>query len=484
MKRLSLYFLIMFLLGSGSVFASARQESTAAATPIDNDFVLSITAPNVSSLSVERQVVGDSVVRSFVNLLGNVEYRVRTDEEINYYRDRAWNMSRSEVQNNLVSRRNERDLIIFRGDAAWRTQNNLRDMDQKIEVLEAELQRINAFPPVVNPEPAFSLCASNRSGVFPLPPVEGREEAFLVSQNANAFLELDFSEYHDRILLEIKLYAAYSSSYIYEDYVLFALEYISSAVDEIGWRLAEVISGTRASMLLVRTEPEDSIILVNNRFIGLGSGQYFSFSPVSVEVEISANNFVPARIPLDMNAGELTDLSLQLTPYSYSEYNIDVPDHPGSRVYWGNYFVGEAPLTLALPRYPYVYLNVESPSGEVGSVVIRNNELVSGRVEFSGTSTGGDINFRTWPLPEENRVERARRDFYIAYGAFWIVLPSALITRGIANSHIMIGDYSYEALRTGADVAWLSSLGYTLFQMFRYLIISGAEAEPNVRMEQ
>ena len=188
MKIFSLSVIFVFLLGSVSIYASARQESPVDIASINNDFVLSITAPDVSSLSVERHVVGDSVVRSFVSLLGNVEYRVRTDEEINYYRDRAWNISKSEVQNNLASRRNERDLIIYRGDAAWRTQNNLRDMDLRIEALEAELQRINAFPPIVNPEPVFTLCASNRSGVFPMPPAEGREDEFLASQNANAFL--------------------------------------------------------------------------------------------------------------------------------------------------------------------------------------------------------------------------------------------------------------------------------------------------------
>ena len=484
MKNFALPVVLFFLLSGADLFASARQESTSSGESINNEYVLSITYPNVSSLSVERQVVGDSVVRYLVTLLNNVEYRIRTEEEIIYYRDSAWNRSRNEIHNNLVNRRNERDLIIYRGDAAWRTQNNLRDMDQRIESLEAELLMVNSNPPIVNERPAFSLCASNRNGIFPAPPLEGREGAFLEMQNANAFLKLDFYEYHERIFLEVKLYATYSSSYIYQDSILFSLEDINSAVDELGWRLAEVISGTRASMLLVRAEPEESIIIVNNRFIGLGSGEYFSFSPGNIELVINANNHVPARIPLAMNAGELTDLSLRLTPYSYSEYHIDVPGHTGARVYWGNYFVGEAPLTLALPRYPYVYLNVESPSGEIGSAVIRNNELVSGRVEFNGTSTGGEINFRTWALPEQNRVERARRDFYIAYGAFWIVLPTALITRGIANSHIMIGDYSYESLRTGADVAWISSLGYTLFQMFRYLYISGTEAEPNVRMDQ
>ena len=474
-----IFMLLIFALCNIALYGRGRQESAEERTYINSEYVLVITRPIVSSLPPERQALGEAVLGRLVNAIEGVDYRIRGEEEIYFYRDLAWDMARNSIHQSLLTRRNERDLVVYRGDSEWRTRRNLDTLDLAIAELEANFAYNEANPPFVDPRPAFQLSGSNARGVFPEHPSEGTEMQFLSSHNADAFLYLNIFEYHERIFLEMKLYDLHTASYSYEDFILFSLEDINPALGEINRRLAEELSGTTASGVIVHAFPPESLLLVDNVLIGRGSAEMMTFSPGEVEISIMAENHVTSLFNIDLRPGEMTELQINLTPLSFSEFSLDVPGSPGSRVYWGNYFVGEAPLTLVLPRYPFSYINVENETGETASVVIRNNEIVSGNVSFSRSN--GSITFDTLELPQENRVELARRDFYRAYGIFWVVLPAALIVRGIANSHIVIGNNSYVPMRTGADVALVTGLGYTLFQMIRYLVISGTTAQPNTR---
>ena len=483
-SSLLLLIIIIAVFNSSILYGRGRQEIADERSYINSEYVLVITSPLISSLSPERQAIGEAVLSRIVNAIEGVDYRIRGDDEILFYREQAWDASRTMIYGNLVNRRNERDLIVYRGDSEWRTRRSLDNLDIVIAGLEADLAYNEENPPLVDPRPAFRLSGSNTWGVFPEPPSEGNERQFLSSHNADAFLHLNLFEYHERIFLEMKLYNLHMDSYYYEDFVLFSLEDINAAIGEINIRLAEELSGTPAAGIIVRASPPESLIIADNVLIGRGSAEMLTFSPGEIELSIRADNYVSSIFNMDLGSGEMTELQINLTPLSFSEFSLDVPGSPGSSVYWGNYYVGEAPLTLILPRYPFSYINVENEFGETASVVLRNNEIVSGNVNFLRSGGGGSITFDTLELPLENRVELARRDFYRAYGIFWVVLPAALIVRGIANSHIAIGNSSFTPMRTGADVALVTGLGYTLFQMFRYLIISGTTAQPNTRANQ
>ena len=499
MKGFSLIFLILFLI-SGSLYAAGGQESDVVGNPLNSEFTVVITAPDVSALPYERQIIENTVLRFLVDILEGINYRIREEDEITFYKEDAWRRSREGVVRSLLARRNERDLVIYRGDPEWRARNSLRTIDEAIERLEAELAVIEDNPPLIESSPVFRLSGTNLSGTYPLPPPLGDEITFLNRQRADAFITLDLSEFHERIFLNIKMYTLHTASYSYEDFVLFSTNDIYAAMNEIGGRLAGVISGTSPAMLIVNAMPPEAIVHIDNRFAGVGAAEQIAYSPGEVEVSIYAENHLPARFTMELMPGQITEMSFDLTPLGTSTFELDAPGSPGSRLYLGNLYIGETPISLDLPQYQFSYINVESPELETSSVIFRNNEIVSGRADFQRTNEGGNLSFSNLMLPEENRMENARQSFYRTYGAFWIVLPVSLLTAGIAGSYIQAHNYvlatnpgrsdyneiyrraeTARYIQLGANAVWITGLGLTLFQIYRYLSATGAEAEPNVR---
>jgi hypothetical protein len=147
--------------------------------------------------------------------------------------------------------------------------------------------------------------------------------------------------------------------------------------------------------------------------------------------------------------------------------------------------VGETPLTIELPKTESTYISVETPEGQVGSVMLRNSNLVSGSAQFSSLNDRAKADFLTaFPVSEnEKRVENARKKFYTSYGAFWFILPASLIAGGIAETHMAINQNTgtWSMLRTGANIAWGTALGVTLFQIFRYMYVSREDSTPIVK---
>jgi hypothetical protein len=287
--------------------------------------------------------------------------------------------------------------------------------------------------------------------------------------------------------------------------VLFSAGDITEAVDEISNRLIAVVSETLPSGIIVHAEPNDAMISINGAFIGHGTTELHTQFPCTVEIAVQAESYTPVLIPLELRAGELSELFINLTPISLAAFEAIVPASPGSRVYLGSLYIGETPLGFQLPREEFAYITVETPEGKTGSVIYRDNELVRGSAQFIRTDdVGGRALFDTWiPIsPEEERVERARRSFYRAYGVFWFVLPAALLTAGIAvnyvNAHNYVEVTSYYAAREtrrriydnamrghyismAAYGAMGISLGVTFYQIYRYLNASGGEVTPVAR---
>jgi len=336
-------------------------------------------------------------------------------------------------------------------------------------------------------------------------------------------------------------------------------------------------------MLLVETSPADATVLINGAFLSRGEADLHTRSPGEVQIEVRAENHVSALFPLDLNAGEIVELFIELTPLSLSPLTAEVPNTPGSLVYQGSFFIGETPLTLKLPRLSYSYLSVETPEGNMGTVLYRNNTIVRGSARFDrgrsaiydedndtdidmeadelvdheiaralsseedtlallplnmidmfdefdidtdildtdeihlaehDTDTGAVIgagipftfstdqtilfNTRRPIFPEDERVEKARRGFYLSYGILWFVLPASLLTAGIAQTHIdannlavASGIHDYETsqriydravmasnIKTAAQGVMYASIGFTVFQIIRYVYAASRDATP------
>ena len=508
MKRDGFFFVMgffAFMLFSAPALCASGHKDVPGKDPVNTEYVFCVTALDVSALPPGRQVMGNTVVRSFAGALLGLDYRLRGDDESAYYRDYAWTRARAEAAKSLAAKRSERDLLVYRGDASWKYRKNLRIVDEAIVKLEGDLADIDSLVPLVEGKPGFHLTEGNMNGNYPEAPRPGEEFRFLTREKADAFLTGALSEYHGRIYLTVKMYTLHSRSYSFEDSALFSAEDIDGAMDEISGRLAIAISDTLPSGILVHATPENAIVLIGSSYAG--RDEPGMRMPGEVEISARADNYVPVSVPLELIPGELSEVFINLTPLGFSAFETVVEGSPGSHVYLGAVYVGETPLTLQLPRTDFSYISVETPEGRIGSVVYRDNELVKGSAQFVRTdgADGGTAAFATkFPVsPEEKRVDKARRAFYTTYGIFWFILPASIITAGIAKSYIEANNYvvsyglypddpsrrndiyrratTWRNVRIGAYSAMGVSLGVTFFQIFRYLYISRGDATPIVK---
>jgi hypothetical protein len=501
MKRLArpwLFLCVYLIFFAHALFASGKKDAEERA-PVNAEFVFCVTAPDVSDMPLQTQITGDTIARSLAGMLSRLDFRLRGEEEAAYYRDHALAKSRAEAAVSLDAKRRERDLLLYRGDPSWKYRKSLEVVNNAIARLEEDLANLDASAFRVEEKPAFMLSEKNRDGAFPPPPPPGEEYRFCSDAKLDAFLALSLSEYYGRIYLEIKMYTLYTRSYSFEDSVLFSSDDIDEAANEIGSRLAAAASQTLPAGVLVRASPPGAMTLIDGVVAG---EELHTHLPGEAEISVWADNHIPALFQVDLMAGELAELFIDLTPLGMAAFETLVPASPGSRVYLGSLYVGEAPLTLRLPLNQFSYISVETPGGETGSLVYRDNALVRGDALFVRAGDGGQAAFNTAPpvSPDDKKVDKARRGFYGAYGAFWIILPVSLFVAGFAGNYISAHNYlvasgvtgdgyqnSYDSAMTasyisfGANAAWIASLGVTLFQVFRYLRVSGRDAEPIVK---
>ena len=503
MKSGRLFCLFFMFLGvAGVMFAFGNKQVEEEVEPINNEWTLCITAFDASAMSPAWQTAGDTVARSFASALQGLDFRFRDDKEAVYYRDYAWVKSRAEAADALVKKRNERDLLIFRGDPPWKYQKDLKTIEEAIVKLQEDLAEIEAKVPVVEEKPTFTLSQQNRNGVFPLPPGPGREYRFCTDEKVDAFLTGSLSEYYGRIFLDIKMYTRYTTSYSYKNNILFSAEDFSNAVDEIADHLAVAVSVAYPSAILVRSSPSDAMILIDGIYAGQGDVEVRTRSPGVADVAVYADNHLPVSIELELNSGELAELSIELSPLGSTILHADVPEKPGSKVFLGGLYIGETPLALELPRAEFSYVSVETPEGEIGSIILRDNNLVRGNAQFEMEGNSARADFLTaFPVSREEKiVENARNSFYKTYGAFWIALPVALLAGGIAGTYIASNDYVVSnnlygndpdkraSIRGSADTASLIqtasygligvSLWLTFYQIYKYLKNSGGDSTP------
>ena len=504
----------LFLAATTSVFALGRREEAVEPVPVNPEFVLLITELDVSGLPLARQLLGETVARNLAVSLNTINYRLRDEYEQIYYKFFAWENARAQAAQALRARRHERDQLIFRGEPGWRHRRNLRNVEEAIEAMERQVEEVEANPPVVEGRPAFRLSARNNDGVFPPPPGAGEEFRFAAANNIDAFLVGSVSEFHGRVHLQVSVYTLHTRSFSSHYSVLFSSAELISSVDEIANRLVTAVSGIQPAGILVHTSVPYATILVDGVFLGRGDMEMRTHFPGEVTLEVHAYNHSSAVFPITLYPGEISEVFIDLTPLSLSAFEVVVEDSPGSLVYSGGLFIGQTPLTVEVPRGRFAYITVETPDGEIGTMVYRDGALVRGNARFvigHADPAVGATAFMTpqMPIPPEaQRVERARRGFYWAYGVTWIVLPASLLVAGIANTRIdannnmVMGamppslgaptpeqmqrtfDRAVRAnnIRTAAFAVMGVSLGVTFFQIFRYIRAASGDATPLIRV--
>ena len=450
---------------------------------LNNEWLLCVTAFDQTLLPPARQLAGNVLTRDLVNYLKTVSYRLRISPEYAYYESYAWQQAVSTAAKAISSKQNERSQLLYRGDPDWRYRQNIKRIDTELVKLQETFVEKEAEKPLIHKEPSFGLSQANTTGTYPDPPKSGDERRFCQNQKVDAFLSGQIREFHNRYYIQLKLFALYTNSYIYEDEIIFSLEDAAGAVEEIAARLTAVLSGNKPASVAVTVEPPEAQILLNQNYAGRGTVAARDHPPGKITIAVAAEGFSPETIEEELAAGELMEVAVTLGPLYYTDVHIDVPNKAGASVYHGALYVGESPLTLRLPLDQLQYIAVENRDERAKAVFITPDM----------PSESFSISLKTKVPPfGERRVNKARSWYYWAWGGTWITGIAAWITNGIYTSQEAVLEKSTNAafydstqqmllISTGAIIAVGVAVGYEIFQMARYMYTATEGATPIVR---
>jgi len=456
-----------------------------------HEWSMMVTALDTSGLSLSRQIMGTIILRSLTQTLHGTDYRIRSFDEMEYYREIASSRAQNEIARSLATKQNERDLLFFRGDPEWRYARNLKNIENDLLKLEENFLAAQAVMPYITPLPPIKI-RNDANSDWPAAPDSGGEYKFCTDKKLDGFLTGSLTEYYGRIYLVLRLYTLYTRSYSWESAILFSSEELTNAVSEISGRLVAAVTGIEPAGLFVRAGPPEAMILIDDNWAGRGEVPLREHTPGEITITSYADRYVSASYPLEILPGEITELYFNLTPLSLVSFTVDAPDNPDSSVFLGSLYVGKTPLYMELPKDQISFISVETAEGETGTAVYRAN-AVRGSAEF----IPGDALFIKTGIPvspEEKRVSKARNNFYSAYGRLWIALPASLLTMGIVDNYINAYNYSptMEMYNAAKASSWIKIGAYvviglaateTVYRIVRYLMTSGANADPIARFK-
>lgn len=469
----ALFLAVCLTLQAASLFARGKTDDASDQTLHNSEWTLCVTEFDSSALPPSRAALGAVITRNLVTHLKTVSYRLRVSPEYAFYEGYIWNRAITDAAKKIAAKQDERAQLLYRGEPEWKYRQNLKRTDGEIKKLREELAKIEAEKPLISREPAFTLTQGSRDGAFAAAPKEGGEYRFCKSQNADAFLSGSIREYHGRCYVVLRLYTLYTRSFVYEDSVIFSVEDTDAAIDEIAGTLTAVLAGNKPAAIAVRTEPENALVLINKNFAGRGTVEAKEHPPGKVVVAVSAEDHRPQSFETELVPGELSEISVALSPVLHGDVHINAPGKSAVSVYQGALYVGEAPLTLRLPLNRLDYLTVQTRGGETGSAVFTTPDI-------PGESFNVSLKTKI-PFPAgTRRVNKARYWYYWAWGGTWITGITAWITYGIYSSQnsalpqsSSLEFYSETErmyyISTGATILVGAAIAYEVFQMVRYL---------------
>ena len=475
-SRILLTFLLLITLNA-LVFGFGKKDDDEIKTQ-NNDWILCITAFDVSKLPPDKIHVSNIVSRELVERLNAISYRTRISHEYTYYEEFAWARARTAAAKAVAVKMDERSAALYRGDPEWRYRKNIAKIDGDLAKLRATLDEIESNAPLINKEPDFKLTNGNIGLTFPAPPSAGGERAFCTGQSADAFLTGSIVEFYGRLLLSVRVYTVYTRSFVWEDSIIFSLEDIDYAVSEIIQRLVIQLSGNEPAIVEISAEPADTLVLINRSFAGKGNSISLEMPPSTISVTASAANHESITFETDVTAEELTKINISLTPINFA--NVGITEEAGGRVYQGALFVGMAPFTLRLPANQLEYIEMRS-RGRTGSIVFETPEMSNVFPSYSIKTEE--------PLPA-GRVDRDRRTYYWVWAATWITGIAAWIADYSYNDALLVYstypvDQSFvdnlnflRYFRIGALVSLGAAGSYGIYRFVRYLITADKGSTP------
>jgi hypothetical protein len=242
---------------------------------------------------------------------------------------------------------------------------------------------------------------------------------------------------------------------------------------------------------------------VNRSYAGTGSVEALERPAGRVKISISAEGRISEEVEMDLVPGETADLDVALGILPMAAVTLDAVnraagnadgemDTAGISVYNGALYSGEAPLTLELGAGSLAYVSMESINGQMARAAFTMPELPGTTYNFS---------LKMIP-PEERRVGKARGRYYWSWAAIWGTAVAAWLTTGIYNGTVdamnyvalnkpdLYNDWYGNRFPQVRDVNTVSlillapAVGYTIFEMTRYLGAANRSSVPIVRRDK
>ncbi|MDR0410758.1 MAG: hypothetical protein LBH75_02135 [Treponema sp.] len=389
---------------------------------MNTEWVFVLTSIDVSDVSSQVQPVGSIVERTLYHRLRSISSHRCTNEEYQYYENKAWAKARTDAAKKLADKRTQRDAIIFQGNPGWKYKKSIKTIDADIEKLEEEFHNADIEAPRIAKEVAFRLAEANRSGTFPTPPKSGGERQFCITQQVDAFMSGALTEYHGRILLQLRIWSLAFDAFIYENSILLSAEDVSIAINELTAELIETVSGYRSARITVSPDVKDALVFIGDNLVENAEKETLQ-PPGKVSVTVSAENRKTVSVPLELSEDESAEVSVTLPLINLAPMSITAFDKSGeliAPVYKGALYLGNTPFTFDLPVNVFDYFRIEM-EGNKGSLAVFENAS-----DMTASKTKR-LNTRLLPDPEKKPVEKARDRMYLSYGLFWVSLPLAMV---------------------------------------------------------
>jgi len=468
--------MFVFLTLSARLFAMGLSDAAEDEIKTHNDeWILCIADFDTNSLPESRSSISEVIMRNLVESLNAISYRTRISPEYAFYEEAARVRARSDAAKAIAAKQNERSLLVYRGDPNWRYRRNIEKIDAEIENLRIALEEAESSAPLINNEPQFGLSSDNLEYIFPAAPVAGNEYRFCLDRKADAVLTGSIAGFYERYFISLKLYTTYTQSFVWEDSIIFSNEDLESAMEEITRRLLAVLSGNKPTVLTVKAEPEDTLVLINEAFAGRGESKALDYPPGKITVTASALNYESITFETELFPGENTDILISLKPEEYG--NVEIDGTVAGKVYHGALYVGEAPLTLRLPMNRMEFVEIRTSDNSRSTTALQT----LGEPEFNYS-----LVMPAAVPSSKGRVDKARRMYYWAWGGTWVAGIAAWLSyqsytnsnTAISVSYAQTGEYDQKFydknmrmsyISTGTMIALGVAAAFDVFLMSRYL---------------
>jgi hypothetical protein len=343
----------------------------------------------------------------------------------------------------IVKARADRNKFVFQGETAWKLRKDLKASDEKLTDLQKAYEDALQEEPLVNKNLVFHLAQPGTEGTYPEAPDMGSADAadaagaalkaadFLQTQKADAFLYGSIIPYQQRYYLKLAVWEAWMNGgkggLAYSDDALFSFDEADKAAGRMALRLLKAVTGGH-TFITVHASPEQASINIAGVFAGQGSVENAERSSGPTTVTVFAPGYKPQSASKDLASGSYYDFKFKLKPIRLYPLNITAPT--GLAVYQDSYYQGLTPLRLSVDssQGSFIQLFDKKTGAEADLAAPPSAAMPAGQVLR--------VNIPLKLASQKLSVEQKRKQFYVSWGAFWVILPATIIFNSMATGYM------------------------------------------------